>query len=168
MGVIGMGRIGRAVSKRLAHGFGMKIIYNDITDVEPLDFPAQSMAKDQLYSKADIISLHVPLTSDTRRLINEGTLSKFKDGTFLINTSRGPVVDNIALANALKSGKLGGAALDVFDPEPLPDDHPLMQAPNTLFTPHIGARTHIALERMNDVVDDVIRVLQDQPPQYSY
>ena len=99
--------------------------------------------------------------------MNEKSLSQFKDDAYLINTSRGAVVDTIALAKALQSGNLAGAALDVFEPEPLPSDHPMMNAPHTLFTPHIGARTQSSLKRMNVVVEDVIRVLQGEEPEFS-
>ena len=166
LGIIGMGRIGRTVSEHCHHGFGMKILYNDIVEPEPLGFPAQSLEKNQIYRESDVVSLHVPLTEDTRYLINERTISLFKDGAYLLNTSRGAVVDSLSLARALQTGRLAGAALDVFDPEPLPMDHPLMHAPNTLFTPHIGARTRSSLERMNAVVEDVIRILRDEEPEH--
>lgn len=167
LGIIGMGRIGRAVSSRCHHGFGLKIIYNDIIEPLSLNFPATRMEKEQLYRESDIISLHVPLTDQTTHLINEKSLSQFKDNAYLINTARGTVVDTIALAKTLQSGKLSGAALDVFDPEPLPSDHPMMHAPHTIFSPHIGARTQSSLARMDAVVEDVIRVLQGEEPEFS-
>jgi len=167
LGIIGMGCIGRAVSSRCHHGFGMKIIYNDIIEPMSLNFPAIHMEKEQLYRESDIVSLHVPLTDQTKHLINEKSLMQFKNNVFLINTARGAVVDTIALAKALQSGKLAGAALDVFDPEPLPSDHPMMHAPHTLFTPHIAARTQSSLKQMNAVVEDVIRVLQGEEPEFS-
>jgi phosphoglycerate dehydrogenase-like enzyme len=119
-----------------------------------------------LYANADVVTLHVPLTGSTRNLIAAAALSGFKKSAILINTSRGGVVDSLALADALAAGTLAGAALDVFNPEPLPADHPLMQAPNTLFTPHIGSRSVAGLARMNDVVEDVVRVLQGRSPLY--
>ncbi len=167
LGIVGLGRIGKAVARRCRHGFGMSILYNDIVRPGLVDFVATPVEKEELYRRADVVSLHVPLTDDTHHLINDAALSKFKDGAILINTSRGAVVDGSALARALSSGALGGAALDVFDPEPLPADHPLMTAPNTLFTPHIGARTRRGLARMNAVVEDVIGVLQGKPPRYT-
>ncbi|MGB2987943.1 MAG: hydroxyacid dehydrogenase [Phycisphaerae bacterium] len=166
LGIVGLGRIGQAVARRCRHGFGMSILYNDIVQPGPLDFVATSVSKDQLYREADVISLHVPLTKLTHHLIDEAALSKFKAGAILINTARGAVVDSDALARALCAGNLTGAALDVFDPEPLPADHPLMTAPNTLFTPHIAARTERSLAGMNAVVEDVIAVLEGRPPQY--
>lgn len=166
LGIIGMGRIGRAVAQRCRHGFGMSVLYNDIVRPGLLDVAATPATKDELYQRADIVTLHVPLTDDTQHLIDAAALARFKSGSLLINTARGAVVDSRALAHALSSGALGGAGLDVFEPEPLPADHPLMHAPNTLFTPHIGARTHDGLSRMNAVVDDVISVLRGEPPRY--
>ena len=110
--------------------------------------------------------LHVPLTDQTRHLINDDTLARFRPGALLINTSRGAVVDSDALARGLRLRTLGGAALDVTEPEPLPAGSALLAAPNTLLTPHAGARTHSALRRMNAVVEDVIRVLRGEPPHY--
>ncbi len=164
LGIVGMGRIGRAVARRCRNGFAMTVLYNDIVPPGWLDFAATPVTKDQLFAQADIISLHVPLTESTRNLIDAAALRKIKKDAFLINTARGGVVDSIALAEALATGVLAGAALDVFDTEPLPTDHPLMKAPNTLFTPHIGSRSFAGLARMNDVVEDVVRVLQGRPP----
>jgi len=166
LGIIGLGRIGRAVACRCQVGFGMTILYNDIEPVGPLDFPARSVAKEELYAASDVVSLHVPLTDATRRLLNDHTLAQFRRGALLINTARGGVVDSVALAVALTTGQLGAAALDVVDPEPLPAGHPLLGAPRAVFTPHIGARTVRALSGMNDVVDDVIRVLRGEAPRY--
>ncbi len=166
LGIIGMGRIGRGVARRCRNGFGMRILYNDIIRIGHLDFVATPAEKDDLYAQSDVVSLHVPLTDLTRGLIDGSALRRFKPGAVLVNASRGAVVEGPSLARALVGGSLAGAALDVFDPEPLPKDHPLMTAPNTLFTPHIGARTHGALERMNAVVDDVLGVLQGTPPHF--
>jgi D-3-phosphoglycerate dehydrogenase len=166
LGIVGLGRIGRAVARRCHRGFGMTVVYNDIVAPGPLDFTATPLEKDELYAQADIVSLHVTLTELTRHLIDEQTLSRFKPGALLVNTSRGAVVDSDALARALAAGSLGGAALDVFEPEPLPLDHPLQYAPNTLFTPHLAARTHGGLHRMNAVVEDVLGVLSGKPPRY--
>ena len=166
LGIVGLGRIGRAVARRCWHGFGMRVLYNDIVDVGLLDFVATPVTKEQLYRRADVVSLHVPLTPETRALIDEKALSIFKPGAILINTSRGAVVDSDALARALGRGAPAGAALDVFDPEPLPPGHPLLSGPHTLFTPHVGARTPGSLSRMNAVVEDVIRVLEGKTPEY--
>ena len=161
LGIVGLGRIGKAVARRCYHGFAMRILYNDILDAQPFDFEATPTDKAQLFRQADVVSLHLPLTEQTRRLIDGEALAQFKRGSFLINTARGAVVDSAALAHALESGQLAGAALDVFDPEPLPKGHPLLTAPHTLFTPHVGARSRTGLTRMNAVVDEVIRTLEE-------
>jgi D-3-phosphoglycerate dehydrogenase len=166
LGIVGLGRIGRAVAQRCRHGFGMRVVYNDIVAPGPLDFVAVPLTKQQLYREADVISLHVPLTPETRGMVNEEALSSVKPGAILINTARGGVVDSEALARALNRGALAGAGLDVFDPEPLPPGHSLLAAPNTLFTPHLGSRTSAALGRMNGVVEDVIRVLEGAAPHF--
>jgi len=166
LGVIGLGRIGRAVGRRCRHGFNMPVIYNDIVDPGWLDFAATPVEKSNLYRDADIVSLHVPLTPETKHLINGQTLGLFKKSAILINTARGAAVDTLALDAALREGQLAGAGLDVTDPEPLPPGHPLLSAPNVVFTPHVGARTHAAQQRMNEVIEDVIRVLQGTAPQF--
>jgi phosphoglycerate dehydrogenase-like enzyme len=166
LGIVGLGRIGKAVARRCRHGFGMRILYNDIVSPGWLDFAATPVGKEELYNTSDVVSLHVPLTDETKYLINAGALAKFKPQAILLNTSRGAVVDSEALAHALSSGAIAGAALDVFDPEPLPPNHALMHAPNTLFSPHVGARTVGGLARMNEVVEDVIRVLEGKQPLY--
>ncbi len=166
LGIIGMGRIGRAMGRRCRNGFGMNVLYNDIVEPGWLDMSAESVSKEELYQRADVLSLHVPLTEDTRHLIQSDSLSKMKRGAYLINTSRGQVVDSEALAKCLNDGTFGGAALDVFDPEPLPKGHPLLEAPNTLFTPHVGARTRCAQQGMNAVIDDVVRVLKGKSPNF--
>ncbi len=166
LGIVGLGRIGRAVARRCRHGFGMRVLYNDIVDPGYVDFSAEAVDKRELYGRSDVVSLHVPLTRQTRHLIRESTLLEFKPGAMLINTARGAVLDGPAVAKALSAGVLGGLAIDVFDPEPPPDDDPLREAPNTLLVPHLGSRTVAGLSRMNDVVEDVIAVLQGRPPQF--
>jgi phosphoglycerate dehydrogenase-like enzyme len=166
LGIVGLGRIGRAVARRCNRGFGMEVVFNDIVNPEPLDFLARGVEKEELFRESDVVSLHVPLTPQTRHLIDEQALSGFKPGSLLINTARGAVVHSEALAASLASGRLGGAALDVTEPEPLPERHPLLSAPHTLLTPHIGAKTNASQARMNAVVDDVLAVLEGRPPQH--
>ena len=129
---------------------------------------ARRLTLDLLLSQSDIVSLHVPLTPATRGLINAATLRQMKNTALLINTARGAVVDAAALAAALEASAIAGAAIDVFDPEPPPPDHPLLSAPRCILTPHIGSRTASSLAAMNDVVDDVIAVLQGREPRYPY
>ena len=165
LGVIGMGRIGQAVGQRLGNGFGMRVIYHDIREIGWLPFVATSMpSAEAVYAEADVVTLHVPLTTLTRKMIDARALKCFKAGGYLINTSRGPAVDTQALAEALKSGQLGGAAIDVHDPEPPPPDSPLRDAPNCVLSPHMGARSQEGIAAMNDVVDDVIGVLNGKEP----
>jgi glyoxylate reductase len=141
LGIVGYGRIGRAVARR-AQGFSMRIL---ATPRVPLD---------ELLAQSDAVTLHVPLTSETRRLIDADALARMKPTAILVNTARGGVVDQQALARALHRGEIAGAALDVTDPEPLPPDHPLLEAPNLLVLPHIGSATHTARERMADLAVD--------------
>lgn len=164
LGILGLGRIGKAVARRCRNGFGMSILYRDIVEMTKLDFEAAAVEFGDLCARSDVVSLHVPLTNLTRRMIDDRALSGFKPGGYLINTARGAVVDHEALATALADGRLAGAALDVVEPEPLPPYHSLFSLPNVLITPHIGARTRGGLERMNDVIDDVIGVLRGELP----
>lgn len=170
LGIVGLGRIGRAVARRCRAGFGMNVIFNDIVAPGWLGFAATPVDLGTLVATADVVSLHVPLTDQTRHLIDGDALASLKRGAILLNTARGAVVDSQALAAALQEGagggRLAGAALDVVDPEPLPQGHPLLAAPNTLFTPHVGARTEAGLSRMSGVVEDVIRVLDGREPLY--
>ncbi len=166
LGIIGMGRIGSQVARRAALGFGAHVIYNDIRPVGPFPFAAESVTKDQLLAGADVVSLHVPLTRLTRSMINRDALSRMKPTSILINTSRGPVVAAADLAEALRTGRLAGAGIDVFDPEPPPPDHPLRTAPNCVLTPHVASRSREGLANMNDVVEDVIAVLEGRPARW--
>jgi len=141
-GIVGLGHIGEKVA-RLAKAFGMKILITKRTPPSPeilKELEAEFVPLDELLRRSDIISLHVPLTPQTRHMIGEREIQLMKNGAFIINTSRGAVIDEKALFNALKSGKLGGAALDVYEIEP-PRDYSLMRLPNIVCTPHIGAQT---------------------------
>ncbi|MHC4609058.1 MAG: NAD(P)-dependent oxidoreductase [Planctomycetota bacterium] len=166
LGIVGMGRIGRRVGRICQRGLGMLVRHNDIIPITGLDFEAESADKQRIWAESDVVSLHVPLTKRTRHLIDSDVLRRLKAGATLINTSRGPVVDATALAQALAEGRLAGAALDVHEPEPPPPEHPLLTAPNVLLTPHLAARTGVGLGRMNDVVDDVIAALTGQRVQH--
>jgi glyoxylate reductase len=143
LGIIGFGRIGQEVAKR-ARGFSMRVIYHDRARVSPEQEAATGgsmVSLDELLAQSDFISLHTDLNASTRGLIGREALAKMKRGAVLINTSRGPVVDQEALYDALKSGQLFGAGLDVTDPEPLRADHPLLSLPNCLIVPHIASAT---------------------------
>jgi glyoxylate reductase len=151
LGIVGPGRIGQAVARR-ADGFGMTVI----------DSKAVSIAT--LLERSDFVSLHCPLTPETRHLINASALARMRPTAHLVNTARGPIVDQDALADALHAGAIAGAALDVTDPEPLPADHPLLRAPNLLVVPHIGSATHATRERMASIaVDNLLAGLAGDP-----
>lgn len=156
LGIVGLGRIGRAVARR-SEGFDMTVLHTSRGG-------EGAVSLDELLERADYVSLHCPLTPDTRHLINERTLAQMRPTANLINTSRGPIVDQAALARALQHGEIAGAALDVTDPEPLPPDDPLFAAPNLLIVPHIGSATHRARERMADIaVDNLLAALGGRP-----
>ncbi len=160
LGIVGYGRTGQAVAKR-ARAFGMKIIYNRLRP--PADDP-ESRSLDALLAEADFVTLHTPLTPETRHLINARRLAQMKRGAYLINMARGPVVDENALVAALKSGHLAGAALDVFENEPAV--HPdLLAMDNVVLSPHLGGGTiesRYAARRL--CAENVAAVLRGQHP----
>jgi D-3-phosphoglycerate dehydrogenase len=171
LGVIGLGRVGSIVAQIAALGLKMNVIGFDPFVAEgSYKGPAQftNTLKD-LLRQSDFISLHVSLTPETRNMINARTLALVKPGCRLINTSRGAVIDEEALVQALVDRKLGGAALDVFAAEPLPPNHPLLKTPNTLLTPHISSTTVESLDRMSlQAAQGVLDVLHGQNPQYIF
>jgi D-3-phosphoglycerate dehydrogenase len=160
VGIVGMGRIGSRVGRICAAGCGARVLYNDIVEVGPFAYPAQAADKATIWSQSDIVSLHVPLTDQTRGLVAAEVLAQFRPSAFLINAARGAVVDTAALSTALQTGRIAGAALDVTNPEPLPPDHPLFACENCIITPHVAARTFGGLRRMFGVVDDVLAYLR--------
>ncbi len=164
LGIVGCGRIGSRVG-RAAAALGMTVLYNDIRPIE-LDYPARAVEKDELYSASDIITIHVPLTRLTRGFINARSLERFKPGCQFINAARGPCVDYAALAEALRGGRVSAAAIDCHDPEPPPGDYPLYGLDNVILTPHVAARVPEAVERMCDVVYDVVAILEGRAPEY--
>lgn len=166
LGILGMGRVGRRVS-RIAQGFGMRVIYNDLLDVAAeLDFPAMAVTKDDLYTQADVLSIHVDMRPGNENLVGAEQIARLKPTSILINTSRGEVLDVQALAVAIRNKRLAGAAIDVYWPEPPKPDFPLLNLDNVLLTPHMAARTNTALENMSWVVKDVVAVLNGEKPKY--
>jgi glyoxylate reductase len=151
LGIIGFGRIGRAVARR-ASGFGLQILFTDPSQANPEPgVNATQVSLDTLLRQSDFISVHTPLTEQTRGLINRDTLSRMKPTVVLVNTSRGPVVDQEALFEALFLKKIFAAALDVTVPEPFPTDHPLLSLDNCIIVPHIASaswRTRQLMSRM--------------------
>jgi lactate dehydrogenase-like 2-hydroxyacid dehydrogenase len=149
LGIVGFGRIGRALAQR-ASGFGMHILFTDPSTVLPEPgVIAEQVDLNTLLRKSDFISLHTPLTEQTRSLINANTLKLMKPTAVLINTSRGPVVDQEALFNALSEKRIFAAALDVTVPEPLPPNHPLLGLDNCIVVPHIASASWRTRERMS-------------------
>jgi phosphoglycerate dehydrogenase-like enzyme len=166
-GILGMGRVGRRVGHLAATGFGGRVIYNDLLDVRPhLTFPATAVNTPTLFREADVVTLHVDMRPGNEHLVGGPLLELMKPTAILINTSRGEVLDAVALAAAIRAKKFAGTAIDVFDPEPPPADYPLLGLDNVLLTPHLAARTHTAVENMSWVVRDVVAVLNGRPPTY--
>jgi glyoxylate reductase len=166
LGIAGIGRIGSAVAQR-GRGFDMKIIYNDAIRSEKAEkeLGAQYVTKDELLKQSDFLSLHVPLTPDTRHYIDAKALSAMKPTAVLVNTSRGPVVDTMALYEALKAKRIFAAALDVTDPEPLPASHPLYTLENALIMPHIASASFETRNRMAELAaDNLLTGLQGKEP----
>ncbi|WP_038041844.1 2-hydroxyacid dehydrogenase [Thermus tengchongensis] len=160
LGLVGMGRIGQAVAKR-AEAFGMRVVYTSRTP-KPLPYPYLPL--EDLLATADIVSLHAPLTPETYRLMDREKLFAMKPGSILLNTARGGLVDTEALVEALQ-GHLFGAGLDVTDPEPLPQGHPLYALPNAVITPHMGSAGRRTRERMAEMaVENLLAVLEGREP----
>ncbi len=166
LGLVGVGRIGRAVAARAA-AFGVNVVYSsrrELTDIGSTENPAQPMSLDRLLVTSDIVSLHVPLTPETRHLIDKRALARMKRSAYLINTARGPVVDEEALAWALQQKLLAGAALDVYENEPA--IHPdLLNLENVLLIPHLASGTTETRTAMADLAaSNAINVLEGRPP----
>jgi glyoxylate reductase len=153
IGIVGFGRIGQAVARRAA-GFGMTILYQDVQRASPeveAEFGATFLPLEELLPRVDYVSLHVNLTHDTHGLINAEKLSWMKPTAVLVNTSRGPVVNGADLAEALRSGQIFAAALDVTDPEPIPADDPLLSLDNCLVVPHIASASRATRGKMAEM-----------------
>jgi glyoxylate reductase len=154
LGIVGWGRIGQAMARR-GGGFGMEVIHSSRSSGVPLE---------ELLERADFVSVHMPLTPATRHLIDAAALARMQRSAFLINTARGGVVDQVALREALVAGEIAGAGLDVTDPEPLPGDDPLLDAPNLLVVPHVGSATVRTRERMAAMAaDNLLAALAGRP-----
>ena len=161
LGVFGFGRIGRAVASR-AEAFGMKVIFTSRSAA--VAGPATKVSFDRLVTESDVISLHAPLTPETRRIFSRDTLLRMKRGAFLVNTARGPLVDERALAGLLRSGHLAGAGFDVYDGEPKIDPE-LLASPNTVLLPHVGSGTVETRSRMAELcVGAILDVLDGRRP----
>lgn len=152
LGIVGLGKIGTAVAER-ARAFGLRLLYTNRSPKPGLEagLGVIRVTLEELLAQSDFVSLHVPLTSETRHLINEHTLSLMKPTAILVNVARGPVVDSQALYKSLRENQIAAAALDVTDPEPLPPDDPLYSLPNCLIVPHIGSATVNTRRQMADL-----------------
>jgi D-3-phosphoglycerate dehydrogenase len=160
VGVVGMGRIGQHVARMYA-GLGARVRafdpFVDVTDVS-------SATLDELLEGSDVLSLHLPLSEDTRELISADVLRRMRPGAIVVNVSRGGLVDEAALADALETGHIAGAGIDTFSAEPLPADHPLRDSPNTILTPHVAWRSNQSIDALQaGAVDRVRLVLTGQP-----
>ena len=166
LGIVGMGRIGSAVAKRAA-GFGMKILYHDVARREEHEEKLGIMFTDLeiLLRESDFVTLHVPLTKETHHLIGKGELEMMKPTAILINTSRGPIVDQVALYGALRSGQIAAAGLDVTDPEPISPDDPLLSLDNCVILPHIGSASVATRTKMATMAaENLIAGLKGEMP----
>jgi len=165
LGVVGLGRLGRRVSA-IANAFGMKVLAwsRHLTAAAAADHGAEYAGLQELFERSDIVTVHVPLSDSSRGLVGAGELRLLGPDGFLVNTSRGPVVDQAALVDALRAGTIAGAALDVFDVEPLPADHPLCHTPRTVLSPHVGfvSKNNYQLAYGGAVED--VRAWQDGSP----
>jgi len=162
LGLVGAGRIGAAVA-RIGQAFGMRVIAHDPA-APSLPAGIEPASLDAVFEQADVVSLHCPLTPQTERLVNRERLARMKPTAFLINTSRGPVVDEAALAEALNAGRLAGAGLDVLSQEPPRPGNPLLAARNCHLTPHIAWATRAARNRLMDIAVDNVRAFLDGTP----
>jgi phosphoglycerate dehydrogenase-like enzyme len=165
LGVLGLGHLGVPVAQ-LAQAFGMSVIAwsPNLTQERADPHNVRAVSKQELFADADVITLHLPLSDRSRGLVGAAELGLMKPTAYLINTSRGPIVDQAALVDALRAGRIAGAGLDVYDTEPLPADHPLRSLPNTLLLPHIGYVTVEGYRTwFSQVVEDVLAWSAGQP-----
>jgi D-3-phosphoglycerate dehydrogenase / 2-oxoglutarate reductase len=166
LGVVGFGKIAIAVASK-AQAFGLRVLAHDpyLDTAVIARYGVRAVDLDTLLAESDAVSIHVPLSPETRNLIGKRELARMKPTAFLINTSRGGIVDEQALAEALKAGRLGGAALDVLSVEPPPPDHPLRQAPNIILTPHLAFYSRESvIELQTKAAEEVARALKGEPP----
>ena len=176
LGIIGWGAIGQAMARRAA-GFGMRVLYlpgrrtarsrRALASASAEPSMPQATSLERLLAESDFVSLHVPLTAETRHMIGEAELSTMKRTAILINTARGAIVDSTALAGALRAGRLAGAGLDVTDPEPIAANDPMLKLSNVVITPHIGSASHATRLKMAELaVDNLIDVFEGRRPRH--
>lgn len=169
LGIIGLGKIGKAVARRAA-GFEMRVLANDpyLTAEQAAEHGARLVGLPELLLRADVITVHTPLTAQTRGLVGAAQIEAMKPDAVLLNIARGGIVDEIALASALAQGRLAGAAVDVYSSEPMASDNPLRSAPNTVLTPHLGASTAEAQDRVAvEMAEQLLEALAGLTPSYA-
>lgn len=169
LGIVGFGRIGRRIAEICSLGFRMNVIYSDAypaPEGEEKRLKVQRVEFNDLLEKSDYISLNVPLLDSTHHLINAEALAHVQPHAILVNCSRGPVVDETALATALENGQIGGAIIDVFEQEPPASDNPLFGLDNVLLSPHYSGHSTESTQKMAMVAADIVRVLNGQRPEF--
>jgi len=166
VGIVGTGLVGKEVARRL-QGWDVDLIASDVVRDEAFaqQYSVRYVELPELFSTADAVTLHAPLFASTHHMVNEAVLRSMKPSAILVNTARGPLVDEPALARALREGWIAGAALDVFETEPLPSDSPLVELPNVMLTQHIAGVTRESMRAMTAMaVDSVVAVLRGEVP----
>lgn len=164
LGIVGMGNIGKAIFRIAHHGFGLDVVAHSRSGAG-MPEGVRPLALDKLVETADVLVLCCPLTPETTGLLSRERIGRMKPGAIVVNVSRGPVVDEAGLIDALQSGRLGGAALDVFSTQPLPGDHPFMRMDNVIVTPHMAGITDDSMMRMGvGAASEAIRVLKGELP----
>jgi D-3-phosphoglycerate dehydrogenase len=170
LGIVGFGRIGQRLAEMCRDALHMAVhVYDPYLDAEAVRaWGAVPVAElEELAGQVDVLSVHTPLATETQHLVGRDVIRAMKPGAILVNTSRGAVVDEVALIDALREGHLGGVGLDVYDPQPPALDSPLLQLPQVVLTPHVASFTHEGRRRMGlTVVEDVLRVLRGERPEY--
>ncbi|MBT3270718.1 hydroxyacid dehydrogenase [Candidatus Poribacteria bacterium] len=168
LGIVGVGRIGARVAQIAALGLNMDILYTDVIDRDDLerDLGAKRVPLNELLERSDVVTAHTPATPQTRGMFNADAFARMKDDALFINAARGPVVDEPAIIEALRSGTIGGACLDVFEEEPLAQESPLMGLPNVILSPHKAGQSDTSMRNMSLVSLDILRVLRGEEPKY--
>ncbi len=168
LGVVGFGRIGQRVAQICRLGLNMNVVYSDVVAWPEAEetLGARRMDLYDLLSVADYVTVHVPLLPSTRRMMGAREFGRMKPSAYFINTSRGPVVDEQALVDVLKSRGIAGAGIDVYEVEPAPADHPFFALDNIIVTPHVASSTAEALVKMSLVAEDLVAVLQGRAPRF--
>lgn len=166
LGILGFGRIGKAIGRIGSRGFNMRVLYYDTLRFEEVEkeLGAVKTSLEEIFIQSDFISINLPMLPQTKGIVGEKELRRMKPTAYIINLARGPIWDEKALYKVLTEGRIAGAGADVFEVEPAPKDHPLLQLENFFGTPHMAAHTEEALKRMSLVAVDVLRVLEGKDP----